>query len=154
MSKINKVKKHFHFHWIHLFAAFILGCYFILSKANTLNAVVNKDLLNSFVQIYLFGIFFACLFLYIFSHDRFFPVAREIEKRQKEKEKQYLEKYLKHGKILATFLIGMCGGPIFSSLTARILLKNYRFKYVLIVLANIPSTVITVALGKGVVHFL
>jgi hypothetical protein len=147
MSKI--VTKHPHFHWVHLIAVFILGGYLILSKVNMVNAVLKENVFETFLQLYLFGIFFACLFLFIFSHEKFFPVAREIENEEKDKEKKYLKKYLHHGKILGTFLIGSIGGPVFSSLTARLLLKNYWYKYLIVILANIPSTILTAGLGKS-----
>jgi len=151
MSKVTQ--KHSHFHWIHLIAVFILVGYFVLSKVNLVHALSNENLTISFLQIYLFGIFFACLFLYIFSHDKFFPVARQIEKEEKNKENKYLKKYIHHGKILATFLIGVIGGPVFSSLTARLLLKNYAFKYLVVVIANIPSTLFTLGIGWGILSF-
>ncbi len=140
--------RHSHFHWIHLIAVFILGGYFVLSKVNLLNSLTRNSLVISFIQIYLFGIFFSCLFLFIFSHDKFFTFASEIEKRQKKKEQQYLKNYLHHGKVFATFIIGMIGGPVFSSLTARLLINNYWYKYLVVILANIPSTIFTVGLAK------
>lgn len=154
MNKARRFAVKFKLHWSHLVAVFILGGYFVLSKVNLAHALINRNLLESFLQTYLFGVFFACVFLYLFSHDRFFPIAREMEKQQGKKEKKYLAKYLHHGKVLATFLIGTIGGPVFSSLTARLLLNNYAFKYVLIILANIPSTIITVGIAKGVIHLL
>lgn len=147
-----KKNNHYHFHWIHLIAVFILGGYFVLSKINLVHALSNRNMIFSLLQIYLFGIFFASLFLFIFSHDKFFPVAREMEKEEKKKEKKYLEKYRHHGKILTTFIIGMIGGPVFSSLTARLLLKNYTFKYLLIIIANIPSTIFTFCIARGFIH--
>lgn len=147
MSKVNS--RHSHFHWIHLIALFILGGYFVLSKVNTVNALVGKTSVQGFLQLYIFGAIFACIFLYIFSHEKFFPFAREIEKKEEGKEKRYLKKYLHHGKILGTFLIGSIGGPVFSSLTARLLLKDYWYKYLIVILANIPSTILTAGLGKS-----
>ncbi len=148
MSKIIKSKSHTHFHWIHLIAVFILGGYFVLSKVNLLNSLNRDTLAISFIQIYLFGIFFSCLFLFIFSHEKFFTFATEIEKEEKKKEQKYLKKYLHHGKVFTTFIIGMIGGPVFSSLTARLLINNYWYKYLVIILANIPSTIFTVGLAK------
>lgn len=148
MRKMPKLK----LHKIHLIAVFILGGYFILSKVNLAHALLNKNMIQSFLQIYLFGIFFACLFLYVFSHDKFFPIAKEIEREEKKKEQKYLKKYLHHGKVLASFIIGAIGGPVFSSLTTRLLLNNYAFKYILVILANIPSTVFTVAASRGLIH--
>lgn len=138
-------------HWVHIFAVLILGGYFVLSKINLINGLTKDLLIVSFLQLYLFGTFFACLFLFIFSHEKFFPFAKEIEKKQEKREKAFLKKYIHHGKVLGTFIIGIVGGPVFSSLTARLLLNNYPFKYLLIILANIPSTILTVGIGSGVV---
>lgn len=149
----GKVKRHHFFHLVHLIAVFILGSYFVLSKVNLVHALLYKSVLESFLQIYLFGVFFACLFLYIFSHEKFFPVAKEIEKEEEKTEKTFLKKYLHHGKILATFLIGMVGGPVFSSLTARILLNKFDYKYLLVILANIPSSILTVGISRGFIQF-
>lgn len=153
MFNMSKVKKHSHFHWIHLIAVFILGGYFVLSKVNLVNALTNQNTTIAFLQIYLFGIFFACLFLFIFSHEKFFPFAKDIEKQEIKKEKKYLKKYMHHGKMLATFLVGVVGGPAFSSLTARILLNNYWYKYLVVIIANIPSTMLTTGLGKSLITF-
>ena len=147
------ILKHSHFHWIHLVAVFILGGYFVLSKVNTVNAILKENPIETFLQLYLFGTFFACLFLYIFSHEKFFPFAKDIEKQEQRNENKNLKKYFHHGKILGTFLIGAIGGPIFSSLTARILLNNFRFKYLIIILANIPSTLFTLGVGWGILRF-
>lgn len=148
--KISNLK----LHGIHLLAVLILGGYFVLSKINTVYALTRNNIVESFLQLYLFGIFFACLFLYIFSHEKFFPIAKDIEKQERKKEKKFLKKYIHHGKIFGTFIIGVLGGPIFSSLTARLLLNNYAFKYVLIILANIPSTLFTLGLGRGILNFI
>lgn len=152
-KKITKKKK-LKIHWIHIFAVGLLTAYFVMSKVNLAHALGNQNILLIFMQIYLFGIFFACLFLYIFSHDKFFPIAREIERTEEKKEKKYLEKYLRHGKVLATFLIGMFGGPVFSSLTARILINDHWYKYLIIILANIPSTIITTGFGQSLIAIL
>ncbi len=150
-SSANKVGK---LHWTHLFAIGVLALYFIASKVNLAHALGNQNMFLVFMQIYVFGIFFACLFLYIFSHDKFFPIAREIERTEEKKEKKYLEKYLHHGKVLATFLIGVLGGPVFSSLTARLLINDHWYKYLIIILANIPSTIITAGFGQSLVTIL
>lgn len=148
---ISKTKKR-GVHWSHIFALLILAGYFSISKINMAHAISNQNKVFSFLQIYLFGIFFACLFLYLFSHERFFPIARQIEKEEEKKEKKYLKKYIHHGKVLATFIIGTLGGPVFSSLTARLLLNNTNFlKYFIVILANIPSTVVTVGIANGFV---
>ena len=141
-------------HKIHLIAVFILGSYFVLSKINLVHALSNPNFIISFLQIYLFGIFFACLFLFIFSHEKFFTFAKDMEKQEQAKEKTFLKKYIHHGKILATFVIGVIGGPVFSALTARILLNNFSLKYLLVIIANIPSTLFTLGIGRGILSFI
>ena len=154
MSKIKRSKnKNRRFHWVHLFAILILGGYFLTSKVNMVHALSKSNLIESFLQLYLFGITFGIFLLYMISHEKFFPVAREIEKEEEKKEKKLLKKYLHHGKILATFIIGSVGGPVFSALTARLLLKNFAFKYLVLILANIPSTLFTLSLGRGILSF-
>lgn len=148
MLKRRITSKHHHFHWIHFFAGLVLGSYFVLSKVNLAHALLNKNAVESFLQIYTFGIFFGCLFLYIFSHENFFPFAKDIEKKEMKKEKKYLKKYINHGKILTTFIIGVIGGPVFSSLTARLLLNKNSYKYLIVIVSNLLSTVITVGLTK------
>lgn len=151
----NLKPKHSHrLHWTHFLAALILVGYTVLSKGNYVHAITNGNIISMFFQLYLFGIFFGCLFLYIFSHDKFFPVARDIERRQKNKEEKFLKRFKHHGKVLATLIIGAIGGPVFSSLTARLLLNNYTLKYLIVILANIPSSILAVALGKGVISLL
>ncbi len=147
---MSKVNRGFKFHWSHAFAVIVLVGYFSLSKINLAHALLNKNASISFLQIYLFGVFFACLFLYIFSHEKFFPFAKEIEKKEEKKERKYLKKYIHHGKVLATFIIGTLGGPVFSSLTARLLLNQTNlFKYFVVIVANIPSTIFTVGILKS-----
>lgn len=147
-SLINKKTK---LHWTHLIAIAMLVIYFIVSKINLAHALQYKNITFTFLQTYLFGVFFACLFLFIFSHDKFLPIAKQIEKEEEVKEKRYLKKYLHHGKVLATFLIGVIGGPVFSSLTARLLINHHWYKYLVVILANIPSTILTTGLGKSLV---
>ncbi|AKM83193.1 hypothetical protein A2422_00450 [Candidatus Woesebacteria bacterium RIFOXYC1_FULL_31_51] len=157
MSKINKHRVSLSdkkkFHWVHLASIVIVTGYFLLSKINIVNAMSQDSLINSFFQIYLFGSIFACLFLYTLSHKKFFPVSGDIERGEEKNENKLLKKYRRHGKILGTIIIGTIGGPIFSSLTARILLKNYRLKYLVIMFANIPSTILTVAISNGFIKF-
>lgn len=146
------IKKKFNFHWTHLAAVAILAGYFIISKLNLAHALSNQNLFISFIQLFAFGTIFTYLFLYIYSHEKFFPFAREIEKKEESKEKGYLKKYLHHGKMLATFLIGIVGGPIFLSLTIRLLLNNFRYRYLYVFIISFFSTVFTFILGKGFIN--
>lgn len=149
----DKRKQHKKLHWVHLLAVLVLVAYYMVSKVNLVNALSKQSIVESFLQLFAFGGLFSVLFLYIFSHDKFLPFARDLERTQQKKEKKYLKKYLHHGKILATFIISAVGGPVFSALTARFLLNNLSGKYFIVLLANAPSTLLALTLGRGIVHF-
>lgn len=149
MSKIISTRSRFH--WIHLIAVVVLSTYFVLSKINLVYALKNNNFISSFLQLFIFGTFFTYLFLYLFSHEKFFPLAKEIEDKEKKKEKIYLKKYIHHGKILGTFIIGIIGGPIFLSLTTRLLLSRFKYKYLFVFITSFVSTLFTFAIGKGFV---
>ena len=117
------------------------------------HAISKENVIESFLQLYLLGAIFGLFLLYIISHEKFFPVGKEIEEEEEKKEKKLLKKYLHHGKILAVFIIGTIGGPVFLALTIRLLLKNFAFKYLILILANIPSTFLTVGIYRGFIHF-
>lgn len=153
MRKRNNTKRQKKFHLVHLLALALLVGYFTFSKVNTVHALSSGDFNKAFLQVYVYGIFFGCLFLYLFSHEKFFPVAKDIEKQEEKTEKAYLKKYLKGGKVLSTFIIGVIGGPVFSSLTARLLLNKYWYKYLVVILANVPSTLFTVGIGHSILKF-
>lgn len=151
LRKVINSKKS-RFHWVHLIAVFILGSYFVLSKVNLVNALTRDNLVNSFFQMFIFGLFFTYLFLYLFSHENFFPFAKEIENKEKSKEEKLLKKYIHHGKVIGTFLIGLVGGPVFLSLTTRLLLNNFRYKYVFIFITILISTFIIFSISTGLVR--
>lgn len=137
-------------HWVHLFAVFILGSYFFISKVNLAHAFLRNSPIYTFLQLFIFGTIFSYIFLYLFSHESLFPFAKDIEKKEEEKERSYLKKYLHHGKILAASIIGTIGGPLFLSLTIRFLLNKYRYKYILVFVVSFVSTLVTFLLGKGI----
>lgn len=134
---------------IHFEAVALLILYTIISKANFLHAFIRNDFLISFLQVYSFGVFATFVFLYIFSHEDFFQFAYEIEVREKKQETKYLRKFKHYGKILATFLIGGVGGPIFLALTLRIFFHKNSLKYLLIFLVIFISTLISFGILKG-----
>lgn len=154
MPKRKKVKKKRFFSGIHLKAIVFLIVYSLLSKTIFLKSIATKDPLISFFGPYLFGIFAGMFLLYILNHDDFFSFAKDIERLEKKKERDLIKKYKHLGKILGTLVISALGGPIFAALTIRLLLNKAWYKYYLIALTNIASTVLTVSIGFSVMNFL
>lgn len=138
---------------IHLQAVIFLVFYAIFSKTVFIKSVADENIMVSFFVPYIFGIVAGNGFLYLFSHQDFFHFMKEVERIENKNEKKLLNKYKHFGKILTTLIIATVGGPVFSALTIRLLLNNAWYKYLLIIVGNIPSTIFTVSLAKGLMTF-
>jgi uncharacterized protein YebE (UPF0316 family) len=57
------------------------------------------------------------------------------------------------GKIAAVLVIGAIGGVIFAALTARLLLINYKYRYLVVLVSMFFSTAFSVGLAKGIFNF-
>lgn len=148
MAKKTLKKRNF-FRPVHLQALFFFVAYTILSKAIFIKSVMSANLEVVFFVPYFFGVAAGFLFLYLFNHEDFFHFVKEIEKEEKKRERGYLKKYQHYGKILSTLIIAAIGGPIFAALTIRFLLNKYKYKYLLLALGNIVSTLVAIAIAKG-----
>lgn len=98
---------------------------------------------------FVFGVIAGCIFMYLLSHEDFFHFMKEVEKVEKKTENKLVKKYIHHGKILATFLIFSLSGPVFGTITARLLIPKYRYWFWLLFVGNFISTLITVGIAKG-----
>jgi len=150
--KIKKrtVSKKPFFRPVHLQAFLFIIFYLIFSKILFYGFVLNKSWLVYFLGPYIFGVLSSFIFLYLFSHEDFFHFIKDVEGEEKKKEKGYLKKFKKHGSVLATIIIGIIGGPIFLALTIRFLLKQVGYKYIVILITMLLSTIYSVAVVKGI----
>ena len=135
---------------VHLQAILFLIIYNIISKWVFFKAIIHDSLLVNFLVPYFFGIIAGYIFLYLLSHEDFFHFIKDVEKIEKKKERGFIKKYLHHGKILATFLITIIGGPIFGALTIRLLLPRYKYSLLILCIGNIIPTVMWVSIGRGI----
>lgn len=134
---------------IYFKASLLLGLYLILSWAIFGIALSQADLRFAFLLPIFFGVVMSTGFLYLFTHESEFRLARVIEKKEKKAERTWLKRFAHFGKTSATFLIAMLGGPLPGALSAALLLPHYKYKYQLVALANIPSVFFYVGLAKG-----
>jgi hypothetical protein len=139
---------------IHVQTLFIIVGYLIISKLVFFKFVTGPNITMSFLGPFIFGIVTSFIFLYLFSHEDFFHFIKDVEKKEEKKESQYLRKYKHFGKVLATLIIGAIGGTILASLTTRLLLTHYRYKYLILLVSMFFSTMFTVGLAKGIFNFL
>jgi uncharacterized membrane protein len=111
-------------------------------------------MVESFLGPFIFGVLTSFIFLYLFSHEDFFHFIKEVEKKEERKEEEYLRKYKHLGKIAAVLAIGAIGGVIFAALTVRLLLINYKYRYLILLISMFFSTIFTVGVAKGLLGFL
>lgn len=134
---------------VHLQAIIFLLIYNILSKTVFIKAIVSQSIFINFLVPYFFGVLSGFSFLYLLKHEDFFHFMKDVENQERGKEKIFLDKYLHHGKVLATLIIASIGGPIFAALTIRLILPKYKYQLALIASGNIVSTLISVGIAKG-----
>ena len=149
-----KRKKHFKISWVHLEALLLLVVYLAFSKLNLLAALLSPNWWVIFGYPYLYGCLAGLIFLYLFSHEDFFPVAKEIEKKEKKEEQKWQRRLVHHGKVFICFTIGTFSSPILGALAVRLLIHKHSFwfKYLIIVISEVFSTALTVGLFKGLSH--
>lgn len=151
--KSRKKKKAF-FRLIHLHAIIFLVVYSIISKTIFVKSLATKDPVISFLGPYIFGVIAGMILLYILNHEEFFHFIKDVENVEGKKEKRLIRKYKHFGKIVGTLIIAAVGGPIFSALTIRLLLNNLWYKYLLIAVGCVFSTLLTVGIGFSVLNLI
>lgn len=148
-----KIKKGF-IRPIHIQTLFVIVAYLVISKFVFFKFVTGPNMVESFLGPFIFGVLTSFIFLYLFSHEDFFHFIKEVEKKEERKEEEYLRKYKHLGKIAAVLAIGAIGGVIFAALTVRLLLINYKYRYLILLISMFFSTIFTVGVAKGLLGFL
>jgi hypothetical protein len=139
---------------VHLQALAIIIIYLVISRIVFVKFVTNPSLSVSFLGLFIYGVAGSFIFLYLFSHEDFFHFIKGVEKQEKKKENQYLKKYKRFGKIAAVIIVAVLGGTILAALTARLLLMNYKYKYIILLISMFFSTIFSVGIAKGILSFI
>lgn len=135
---------------IHFQAVLVLILYFAGSKLIFLRLVSNNSWYIYFFGPFFLGILETLVFIYLFGHEDFFHFIKDLEKKEEKPEKKYLKKYTNHGKALAAVIIGIIGGPIFLALTLRLLLNEFGYKYLIVLISVLVATLFSVGFAKGI----
>jgi hypothetical protein len=139
---------------IHIQTLLVIIGYLLVSKFVFFKFVTGPNITEAFLGPFIFGVLTSFIFLYLFSHEDFFHFIKEVEKKEEKKEEKYLKKYKHLGKVAAVLVIGAIGGVIFAALTTRLLLINYKYKYLVLLISMILSTAFSVSLAKGIFSFI
>lgn len=134
-------------------AILILALYMIAVAVVFLTSVTASTVV-AYGAPMLLGATASLLFLYFFDHDGLFAFAKQLEKLEEDREEKFIARFSKKSRIVTTILIGIVGGPIFASLSTHLLLHRYRHKYLLVMLINIPSTILTIGGARGLFSFI
>jgi hypothetical protein len=137
--------------FVHLQAVVFLVMYYSVSQTIFVASMLSKNPWVNFFVPYTFGVLSGIGLLYLLNHDECFHFMKDVEKREKSKEKKLIKKYMHHGKVFATLIIATVAGPMFAALSVRLLLQKYKHPFALLAVGNIFSTILTVGLVKGVV---
>lgn len=149
MTKRNKKIKKSFFRKVHAQALIFFVLYTIISKAIFIKSVTLTNIHAAFFIPYFYGVLCGIVFLYLFNHEDFFHFMKDIEKKEKKEEESLLKRFLHYGKVASVLIIATVGGPVLSALTIRLLLNKFWYKYLLIALGNITSTILAVSLARG-----
>jgi len=137
-------------HKVHITALLITISYYVISNIIFIKAILSPNPIVYFMVPFIFTSAAAITFLYMFSHEKFFAFAREIEKRQLKMEKKLTKRFSHNSKVVTVLAAAVVGGPVLAALTARMLMNDVANKYAVMLLTNIPATIWAVASAKGV----
>lgn len=130
---------------IWLFYSFVTKGSFVIAFSKSISNI------NIFVLNIFFGSFFGVIFLYFFSHEDFFKFAKEIENKNKRKEKDLEFKLLRYGKLFSSILITVLSGPLVGALAFRFLLPKFKNKYMAIGFFSAVSVTLWLGIARGII---
>ena len=138
----------------HFKTIVILIIYFLITQSSFFVGVLNSTpIFLGFLLNIIFSVFFGVIFLYIFSHEDLFDIARQLEKDNIKKEKVWLHRFKNLGKSTVVFLIGILAGPLFAAITLRIILPKYKYRYTLMVFVATASAILWLGIARGIISF-
>lgn len=152
----RKRKRKFKINWVHFQAIAVLVVYLVFSKTVLIKSLASGSDLIFFFGPLTYGLLAGLVFLYLFSHEDFFPLAHEIEREEKKAEKKWESRLSHHGKVFICLVIGTLTSPILGALAVRFLIHKHTFgyKFLIILVAEVFSTAINLGLIKGALGIL
>ena len=133
-------------------AVALLVVYFLVSNTIFIRSV-SQEVFLAYGFPMIFGMLTSLMFLYLFEHEDFFKFAKELEKLEEAREKKFVARFSRHSRLFTTVAIGVVCGPVFSALSAHLLVPKYRYKYLLVMFISVPSTILWVGGARGLFNF-
>lgn len=136
----------------YLKALIILITYVIITRAIFISTVVLANSTVAFLIEIITASFSGFAWFYFFEHEDIFKFVKIIKDKKKNAEQKLLDKFLRFGSIGASVLIGYIGGPLFCALTIHLLLKDFKYKYYLLIAICASSSFLSLAMARGLLH--
>jgi hypothetical protein len=129
-------------------ASLLLIIHYLISKPIFIVSLASRNPLIFLGGPTLNGIVTAIIFLHIFSDKAFLRVGNVIRKKENKENKIRLKVLLPLGKFVTLLVIGIVGGPIAAAFIVRLLFSKSKYKYLLVILPCLPSTIFSMGLAK------
>lgn len=136
-------------HWIHIQALIIWVVYSVGTKVLLGSQIAVLPLYQAFLVNAISNAFFCTLFLFVFSHEKFFKFAHEIEQKTKKKEQGMINKFHHFGKIAITLIISASGSPLYIAFIIRYLWHNLKYKYLIANLLTVIGGWFLLSMTRG-----
>ncbi len=149
MPKTKIAKKKSIIRPVHIQALLFLVVYTIIANYVFFRSVASDSLVINFLTPFFFGIISGCVFLYLLRHEDFFHFMKEVEDIERKTEKKYINKFINKGRLLASVLVIVIGGPILGAIAIRLLLPRYANWFLVLFAGNVISTIFSVSFAKG-----
>lgn len=131
---------------------FIFVAFIVISYLITFYCLAHPNIIFGSISLIFFNSLSSLIFIYLFNHQNSFPAIKNIELSNQKKQKKYLKRFLKFGKIIATILMGLIGGPILLSLSIKLLFHQHQYQNTIII--SILTNIIFIIISKGLLQII
>ena len=87
--------------------------------------------------------------MFVFSHEKFFKFAHEIEQKTKKKEQGLIHRFHHFGKIVITLIISASGSPLYIAFIIRYLWHDLRYRYLIANLLTVLGGWFLLSMTRG-----
>lgn len=136
-------------HWIHIQALVIWVVYSVGTKVLLGSQIAILPIYQAYLVNALSNMFFCTTFLFVFSHEKFFKFAHEIEQKTKKKEQGLIHRFHHFGKIVITLIISASGSPLYIAFIIRYLWHDLRYRYLIANLLTVLGGWFLLSMTRG-----
>lgn len=138
----------------YLFVTVFLLLYVLATRAIFITALFYPNLTIALIVPTTIAGISGFTYLYFLLHEERFKFIRIIKDKKMKTEEKLIHKFIKFGRLLTAWIIGFLLGPLFAALTIAILLSDFKYKYLYVVIISTLSILTSLCLARGVIHII